>query len=167
MRRLRDVRAGNYARIDAVTGFLGVKLVGRSPLTARAADFRRAVLSARGTPLPQPLPAIPGAGRQNAMLTEFYCSCNDDAGRRRVARLLSGRAAAAADELKFIALLCICRGSVRGSSAGYHAVSAKGSSSAAPPTLSNSGPPCCRTFSSMLLSRRTSAPSCRCPQRRG
>lgn len=63
MRRLRDVRGGDDARIDVMTGPLGVKLVGRSPLPARAADFLRAVLSARGTPLPQPLPAAPGAGR--------------------------------------------------------------------------------------------------------
>lgn len=62
VRRLRDVRGGDDARIDVMTGPLGVKLVGRSPLPARAADFLRAVLSARGTPLPQPLPAAPGSG---------------------------------------------------------------------------------------------------------
>jgi hypothetical protein len=41
------VRGGDDASIDAMTGPLRVKLVGRSPLPARAADFVRAVLSAR------------------------------------------------------------------------------------------------------------------------
>ncbi len=69
MCRLRDVRGGDDARIDAMTGPLGVKLVGRSPLPARAADFLRAMLSARGTPLPKLLPSAPGA---DPSLSGFY-----------------------------------------------------------------------------------------------
>lgn len=68
---LRDMRGGDDARIDAMTGPMGVKLVGRAPLPGRTLDFLRAVLISRGTPLPKPLlaaaPTAPAATAPAAM----------------------------------------------------------------------------------------------------
>ena len=52
--RLRNVAGGDDARIDAMTSSMGIQLVGRRPLPPRVIEFLRAVLTARGQPLPPP-----------------------------------------------------------------------------------------------------------------
>ena len=50
--RLRDVDGGDETRFALLAGIMGARLVGRSGLPREALGLMRAVLGARGIPLP-------------------------------------------------------------------------------------------------------------------